>query len=1030
MKNKITSLVLLFMFISIFKTTAQYYVSVNGNDLNPGSYALPFKTIQKAANIMIAGDTCLIRAGVYRETITPVNNGTSTAHIVFKNYSDEKVIIVGTDSISGWEPHQNGIYKAYVHDTVRQLSVDKRMAYEARYPNFRGNYMSMSDWKAVTIDTNSNATFSGTNFPSGFWTGGYVHTLVGSKWVAEIGKIASSNGSTVSCSETSYPWGSHPAYSPIVYTGSGNGFIIKHINALDTINEWHWQNDTLYYYPQNSVSLNSMKIEARTRMYGFNCFGKQYIEINNIHFVWSTVNFETATGCILNGGSVWFPTPFYFFKTSWGRQANDVANYGISIWDGKGVAMSGYNNTIKNCYIAHSWGDGVSVGGQYNTVKNCLIEDCDWIATDCALISTIGVGHQISNNTIRRAGRSAMVNRKSSITDIVYNDMYDCGKLARDLGITYSFYSNGGGSQIAYNWAHDNHSPTSCMGIYLDNYDTSYVVHHNVIWNCTNAIQTNKPAVNHQIYNNTAWFCTNAMGAWGNTGTTIQNQIVKNNLSNKAWSLGTVFSNNLVTTTSPFTNVTAYDFTLTSTSPAVDYGIHIPAITDGFTGNSPDAGAYEYGKPQWIPGSDVMMPDISEVYIDPSLPDSARIISGIFTVCQGQDSVVYTVESVVNATSYLWTLPNGATGTTSKNKITVNFSNTATSGNISVKGVNTNGTGISTATRYITVNPFPGAAGAINGTDTVCFGLSAATYVVSPVANATSYLWSLPSGTSGASTSNSINVNFGSNATSGNITVTPQNACGNGQSASLQIVVGSFLPDSVASISGLSTVCQGNTVNYNTPVIPNADSYIWTLPNGALGNSTTNSISVSYGMSASSGDVTVRGSNNCGMGLQKSLAVIVFPTPTTPTISLSGDSLISSVSIGNQWYNLNTGVIPGADGQNFHPIQSGYYFSIVNLIGCPSDSSNILYFNYTGIEEIQDYPKIHLIPNPNAGNFKIICNEEINKIEISDMQGQLIFKQTYSNQNIIPFQLELNKGIYLLKAQTHKRNSVIKVIIN
>jgi hypothetical protein len=611
------SLILVISFNSLH-AFADYYVSLTGSDSNPGTLASPFKTIQKAASVMAAGDTCFIMAGIYRETVTPANNGTSSGHIVFKNYLNDKVILTGTDTLFSWLPHQNGIYKAYAPDTVLQLSVDKEMANEARYPNYRGNHLSMSDWNALVIDTNGRAVFSGLNSPAGYWNGGICVANVGSKWVSENGKIDSSSGNSVYCSDCSYPWGSHPAYSPSVYTGSGSGYIIHHLNALDTVNEWHWQNDTLYYFPSNAGNINSMHVEARTRMFGFNCFGKEYIEINNIQIVWATVNFETATGCILNEASVWFPTPYYYYDVAWSRQSQDTANYGISSWSGKGVALSGYNNSVTNCYIAHSWGDGISIGGQNNTVQNCLVEDCDWTATDCGVIATYGIDHNINQNTLRKTGRSVLVNRLSFHTAITHNDMYDCGKLTSDLGITYSYHSNGGGSHIAYNWVHDNHAANSALGIYLDNFDTAYIVHHNVVWNCFNAIQTNKPAVNHEIYNNTVWACTNAMGAWGNTGTTIQNQIVKNNLSNKAWNLGTTFSNNLVAANPLFTNAALFDFTLSSTSPAIDYGTVIPGITTGFVGAAPDAGAYEYGASQWIPGSVVTAPDISEVYDDPS----------------------------------------------------------------------------------------------------------------------------------------------------------------------------------------------------------------------------------------------------------------------------------------------------------------------------------------------------------------------------------------------------------------------------
>ena len=49
-----------------------YYVSPSGSDANPGTENQPFKTIQKAADIVEAGDTVLVADGVYTDTD---NNG-------------------------------------------------------------------------------------------------------------------------------------------------------------------------------------------------------------------------------------------------------------------------------------------------------------------------------------------------------------------------------------------------------------------------------------------------------------------------------------------------------------------------------------------------------------------------------------------------------------------------------------------------------------------------------------------------------------------------------------------------------------------------------------------------------------------------------------------------------------------------------------------------------------------------------------------------------------------------------------------
>jgi len=59
-------------------------------------------------------------------------------------------------------------------------------------------------------------------------------------------------------------------------------------------------------------------------------------------------------------------------------------------------------------------------------------------------------------------------------------------------------------------------------------------------------------------------------------------------------------------------------------------------------------------------------------------------ISGQSVVCRGESNVIYSVSGTENATSYQWTLPNGATGTSNTNSIAVDFPNAAASGLISV----------------------------------------------------------------------------------------------------------------------------------------------------------------------------------------------------------------------------------------------------------------------------------------------------------------------------------------------------------
>ncbi len=191
----------IFLLFSVF-LKAQYYVSLSGSDDNPGTQEFPFRTIQKAADLMVAGDVCYIMAGIYRETVTPAGNGAPGNPVVFTPYQTDRVVIVGSDTVTGWELWQNNIYKAYFPDSVTQLFVNGKRAYPARYPDFiTGNVYSTADWREVNASADGDAVFAAMDFPENYWTGGYCVILTGKKWIAHIGKISSSNGNSVHCDE-------------------------------------------------------------------------------------------------------------------------------------------------------------------------------------------------------------------------------------------------------------------------------------------------------------------------------------------------------------------------------------------------------------------------------------------------------------------------------------------------------------------------------------------------------------------------------------------------------------------------------------------------------------------------------------------------------------------------------------------------------------------------------------------------------------------------------------------------------------
>jgi hypothetical protein len=74
-----------------------YYVAPAGNNANPGTITLPWKTIQKAAHTLVAGDTVYIRRGTYHERVIPLNSGSAVdGYITYAAYPGEIVALDGT----------------------------------------------------------------------------------------------------------------------------------------------------------------------------------------------------------------------------------------------------------------------------------------------------------------------------------------------------------------------------------------------------------------------------------------------------------------------------------------------------------------------------------------------------------------------------------------------------------------------------------------------------------------------------------------------------------------------------------------------------------------------------------------------------------------------------------------------------------------------------------------------------------------------------------------------------------------------
>ena len=147
---------------------------------------------------------------------------------------------------------------------------------------------------------------------------------------------------------------------------------------------------------------------------------------------------------------------------------------------------------------------------------------------------------------------------------------------------------------------------------------------------------------------------------------------------------------------------------------------------------------------------------------------AASSITGTSSVCQGQNSVSYSISRILDAGSYNWSYSGAGatiTQTGNGNQITVNFASNATSGNLMAQGVSSCGLAGSWSQSYpVTVNPVPDKPTiSVYGSTSFCAGNSV--ILTAPIASG--YLWS------DGETTQSITV-----TTSGSYTVKVTNSSG------------------------------------------------------------------------------------------------------------------------------------------------------------------------------------------------------------------------------------------------------------
>jgi hypothetical protein len=265
-------------------------------------------------------------------------------------------------------------------------------------------------------------------------------------------------------------------------------------------------------------------------------------------------------------------------------------------------------------------------------------------------------------------------------------------------------------------------------------------------------------------------------------------------------------------------------------------------------------------------------PSCLGISVQLSTPVTPPSISGAAKACP-TDVVTYSIATVARASSYLWTVPAGATVVSGQgtNIVSVEFSAGFTGGPITVSAVN--GCGSSPVrSRNISLNILPASTSIVGQNSGVC-SATGVSYTVTPVVGASSYFWTVPTGATIASGqgTGTIMVDFSGSYGGGAISVVAQNGCGNGAARSFTVT---GAPGQASPITGPVGLCANQNYVYDVNTIAGASTYTWTVPSGFVINSGqgTKTINVKAGANPASGlTISVRASNACGTGPIRSI---------------------------------------------------------------------------------------------------------------------------------------------------------------
>lgn len=466
---------------------SDYFVSPSGSDAHSGAADAPFRTISKAVSVLKPGDTCTVRAGVYRETVDVRCSGTAEQpiRILGETHADGSpaVRIDGTESISTvWSPVTVNGAPAYATPLVKrtqQLFYRQRMMTEARWPDQRFDEIwDRRTWAQSAEGSQQDRMVCDALAETGIdWTGAMATLNVGHQFRTWSRPVLEH---TKGANEFRYELGvrMNDDKSEGRTWWDDRFFLTGKIEALTSPEEWFYDpaaQRLLFISPSGEVP-NAGDVAVKARNYGFRARDIMHVELSGFNLFACTISVEGAEHLLVENCRVLYPNYApVLTDTMVGEARGPIAQ----------THLAGNHITVRKVSVAYSNTGGIKLTGTHNRIENCIVHDVCWLGNlnhPSIMIHSNGgqaCNSTVSHCTIYNSGNMGIWYLKRN-NRIEYNHVYNTGLACKDIAAIHTGSPNAKGSVACYNWVHGSRG----KGIRGDDQTRGVTFHHNVIWDC------------------------------------------------------------------------------------------------------------------------------------------------------------------------------------------------------------------------------------------------------------------------------------------------------------------------------------------------------------------------------------------------------------------------------------------------------------------------------------------------------------------------------------------------------------------